>query len=184
MDRYADGDEAAFAEVYDQLAPRLFSFFVRQTRDRARAEDLVQQTLLQIHVARGHFVRGSDPLPWAYCIGRRLMIDSHRRTKREVLFDSAEDDAAALDLGVSRDTNPQELASAKQLAQRVDDELSKLSEPQRAAYTLVRQEGLSVAQAAEVLGTTPGAIKVRAHRVYEALRAVLGVGRNDEQEIE
>ena len=44
------------------------------------------------------------------------------------------------------------------------------------AYTLVRQEGLSVAEAAEVLGVTVTAVKLRAHRVYEALRAVLDGG--------
>ncbi|HEY1958535.1 MAG TPA: sigma factor [Polyangiaceae bacterium] len=46
MDRYASGDDAAFGEIYDRLAPRLLGFLYRQTTDRARAEDLVQQTFL------------------------------------------------------------------------------------------------------------------------------------------
>src|SRR5688572_24126532 len=102
MDKYSGGDAAAFAEVYDLLAPRLYGFFLRQTGEPCRAEDLVQQTLLQIHAARDNFARSSDVLPWAFAIGRRLLVDSRRRTKKEVLFDTAEEDAAALDLRVER----------------------------------------------------------------------------------
>src|SRR6476620_3082773 len=106
MDRHADGDEAAFADVYDLLAPRLYRFFLRQTGDVGRAEDLVQQTLLQLHAARREYVRGSDVLPWAFCIGRRLLIDSRRRTKKEVLFETAAQDADALDARVERFSMP------------------------------------------------------------------------------
>jgi RNA polymerase sigma-70 factor (ECF subfamily) len=175
MDRYADGDTAAFEEVYDLLAPRLKAFFLRSTRDHGRAEDLVQQTLLQIHRARQCFVRGSDVRPWAFAIGRRLLIDSRRRLKNEVLFESAEADAQALELGVSLDGAPDELTQTKEMAARAQAELSRLPEPQRAAYELVRGDGLSVAEAAEVLGTTTAAVKQRLFRAYEALRCALGI---------
>jgi RNA polymerase sigma-70 factor (ECF subfamily) len=173
MDRYADGDDDAFGAVYDLLAPRLYAFFLRQTGCPARAEDLVQQTLLRIHAARRSYMRSSDVDTWAFAIGRRLLIDTRRRTKREVLFDSAEADAAALDSRVERYSIPEGLAMTRQLAERAEEELARMPESHREAYILVRREGLSVAQAAEVLGTTPTAIKLRAHRAYEALRAVL-----------
>jgi RNA polymerase sigma-70 factor (ECF subfamily) len=173
MDRYADGDESAFGEVYDLLAPRLYAFFVRQTGDPARAEDLVQQTLLQMCGARQAYTKNSDVVPWAFAIGRRLLIDSRRRTKKEVLFATAEDDAAALDLKVERFSVPEGLAMTRELAVRAEEELERMPESHREAYMLVKQEGLSVAQAAEVLGTTSTAVKLRAHRAYEALRAVL-----------
>src|SRR4051794_9164921 len=41
MERYADGDDAAFGEIYDALAGRIYAFLLRQTRDPARAEDLL-----------------------------------------------------------------------------------------------------------------------------------------------
>ena len=63
MDRYARGDDAAFGEVYDKLAPRLYGFLLRHTRDRAKAEDVVQQTMLQIHRARGRFLPGAEVTP-------------------------------------------------------------------------------------------------------------------------
>jgi len=47
MDRYAAGDQSAFADVYDGVAPRIYAYLRRQTGDAARAEDLLQQTLLQ-----------------------------------------------------------------------------------------------------------------------------------------
>ncbi len=183
MDRYADGDAAAFQEVYDLLAPRLHAFFLSRTRDKAHAEDLVQQTLLQMHCARQSYLRGSDVVPWAFAIGRRLLIDSQRRRKKEVFFDSAEDAAAALDARPSRDSIPDEVASTRQMAARVQARLDGLPEHQRVAYALVREEGLSVAEAAEVLGVTVTAVKLRAHRVYEALRAVLK-GSEDAEGVE
>ena len=173
MNRYAEGEDSAFGEVYDLLAPRLYGFFVRHTGETSRAEDLVQQTMLQMHAARLSFALGSDAVPWAFAIGRRLLIDSRRRTKKEVLFETAEDDAAALDHKVERFAVPDALAISKQQEGRARDELERMPESHRTAYMLVRQEGLSIAEAAEIVGTTPTAIKLRAHRAYEALRAAL-----------
>ncbi len=173
MDRYAEGDDASFAVVYDLLAPRLYGFFVRHTGDPSRAEDLTQQTLLQMHAARLSFAHGSDAVPWAFAIGRRLLIDARRKTRKEVLFDTAEDDAAALDHKAERYAMPEALAIARQDAERASTELERMPESHRAAYLLVRQDGLSVAEAAAVVGTTPTALKLRAHRAYEALRGAL-----------
>jgi len=175
MDRYADGDEAAFGEVYDLLAPRLYGFFARQTGCASKAEDLVQQTLMQMHAARLVYARSSDVIPWAFAIGRRLLVDARRRTRKEVLFESAEDDAAALDAKVERFAVPEGEVMTKELAARAQTELERMPESHREAYVLVRQEGLSVAQAADVLGTTVAAVKLRAHRAYEALRAAISV---------
>jgi RNA polymerase sigma-70 factor, ECF subfamily len=173
MNRYAEGDDAAFGEVYDLLAPRLYGFFVRNTGDTARAEDLVQQTMLQMHAARTSFAPGSDVVPWAFAIGRRLLIDSRRRTRKEVLFETAEADAAALDHKVERFDVPDALAISKEQQGRALDQLERMPESHRTAYILLRHDGLSVAEAAEAVGTTPTAIKLRAHRAYEALRGAL-----------
>jgi RNA polymerase sigma-70 factor (ECF subfamily) len=172
MDRYARGEDAAFAEVYDGLAPRLFGFLLRQTRDRAKAEDVVQQTMLQMHRARGRFLPGAEVTPWAFAIARRLLIDQHRRGGREVLAPTDDDVADVL---VSLDAPADEVAMAKEVAARVKKELERLPENQRVAFELIKQEGLSVAEAAEVLGTTVAAVKLRAHRAYEALRSALSL---------
>jgi RNA polymerase sigma-70 factor (ECF subfamily) len=173
MDRYAEGDDAAFAEVYDLLAPRLLVYFNRQLGDPARAEDVVQQTLLQMHAARRNYATGSDVMPWAFAIGRNVLIDLRRRTRKEVLFETARDDAAALDEKVDRASVPDDLAASREIADMVRAELDRLPPGQRAAYDLVRTEGLSVAETAQILGTTPTAVKLRVHRVYELLRGLL-----------
>jgi len=170
MDRYASGDDAAFGELYDRLAPRLLGFLYRQTRDQARAEDLVQQTFLQMHCARETYVTGADVLPWAFAIARRLAIDSYRRRKREVLDGD-------LDLApVLSDLAPEDALRTKQAAYVVQETLENLPDSQREAFELIKLDGLSIAQAAETLGTTVTAVKLRAHRTYEALRSALADG--------
>ncbi|MGO8997154.1 MAG: RNA polymerase sigma factor [Polyangiaceae bacterium] len=169
MTRYASGEEEAFAIVYDELSPRLYGFLVRQTRDTARAEDVLQQTFLQMHRARGSFVAGAEVLPWAFAIARRLVIDSFRRGRREVL-----EETESRDERPANDPPADDLVQAQELARRIQRELARLPETQRVAFELVKQEGLSLAEAAQVLGTTVAAVKLRAHRAYEALRAVLG----------
>ncbi len=173
MERYAAGEDAAFADVYDALAPRLFGYLLRQTRDRAKAEDLVQQTLLHMHRARGRFIPGAEVTPWSFAIARRLLIDLLRRERREIV--SAQDVAGDVGERVPSNTDAaDQLVEAQDLARRIRRELDQLPEAQRTAFELVKQEGLSLAEAAEVLGTTVAAVKLRAHRAYQALRRVLG----------
>jgi len=167
MERYARGDEAAFGELYDAIAPRLYAFLLRQTRSEAAAKDVLQQTMLKIHLARGTFKKNTAVLPWAYAIARRLWIDSTRRVKREAPLDETREDAAD-------DPSPDDQAYAGELAARLQRELAKLPENQRVAFQLVKQEELSIAEAAAVLGTTESAVKLRAHRAYQTLREALG----------
>ncbi len=66
-----------------------------------------------------------------------------------------------------------DLLHARRLEWRLRQRLDDLPELQRTAYRLLRQEGLSLKRAATVLGTSVTAVKLRAHRAYVALRAVL-----------
>ncbi len=177
MDRYACGDASAFSELYDLLAPRLSSFLLRRTRDRSRAEDLLQQTFLQMHSTRRCFAQGADVVPWAFAIARRLLIDTYRKGGREVL-EPGEDAFEPVAPGAAPDC----IAGRRRLAQRVEQELLRVPEAHRAAFDLVQREGLSMAEAAEALGTTVAAVKLRAHRAYEALRAALGDEAREELE--
>lgn len=169
MERYATGDDAAFAIVYDALAPRLFAYLLRHARPRARAEDLLQQTFLHLHRSRGTFVKESAVLPWALAIARRLLIDESRRAQRNVPEGGQE-------LGALSSAEPDALdrLHAFELEARVHTQLAALPPLQRAAFELVRLEGLSHAQAAETLGVSVSSVKLRAHRAYVALRRALG----------
>src|SRR5580698_4913932 len=171
MDRYAGGDDGAFSTLYDLLAPRLYGYFLRQTRSADLADDLTQQTLLKIHRARGQFLRGAAVTPWAFAIGRRLLIDSLRRHRREV---TPNDDDDTFERVSSDAPSADELVAAQETAHRIQRALLRLPASQRVAFELVKQEGLTFAEAAEALGTTVAAVKLRAHRAYEALRGILG----------
>ena len=172
MERYASGDDLAFEVVYDALSPRLYAFVLRRTQgNRARSEDLVQQTFLQMHHARGRFTPGADVVPWAYSIARRLLIDSVRRGSREVVSEDS-----VFEREIAPLAGADELIVAKEMVIIVEAELARMPPAQREAFELVKSEGLSMAEAAEVLGTTVTAVKLRAHRAYEAIRAVLAGG--------
>lgn len=179
MDRYAAGDDAAFAELYDLIAPRLHGYLLRQTHDAARADDLLQQTMLQLHSHRARFLKGAEVFPWAFAIARRLLINSYRRRKRE---DSGKRKVSFMGAGeAAGPSSTEDVLHSKRMIRSIETELSRLPEAQRVAIELIKKEGLSLREVAEVLGTTSGAIKSRVHRAYEALRATLG-DRLDEEE--
>ncbi len=175
MERYATGDDAAFAEVYDAIAPRLLGFLRKATGDDSAAQDLMQQTLLQMHRARGSFIAGAAVTPWAFAIARRLVIDRarRRRVERRLFADAPADADQTAFQPIAATAAADELLHASRLERRVLERLESLPEIQRTAYRLLQQEGLSLKGAADVLGTSVTAVKLRAHRAYKALRAVL-----------
>jgi RNA polymerase sigma-70 factor (ECF subfamily) len=172
MTRYAGGDEGAFALVHDYVAPRLTAYLRRRLREPALVPDLVQQTFLHMHRARRTFRPGGEVLPWAFAIARRQLVDTFRAERwSTVPMNDVEPD----DLAPARAAYPcsEELLAAKEAVLRVEVALAGLSAPQRAAYELVKGDGLSLVQAAAVLGTTVTGVKLRTHRAYAALRLAL-----------
>jgi RNA polymerase sigma-70 factor (ECF subfamily) len=178
MDRYACGDEAAFVELYDELAPRLHRFALRWTRNPSAAEDTVQQTFLQIHAARHRFVRGAAVIPWAYAITRRLLIDLGRREVREELRASGVRDPEEPTTALS----PEEALHRRRVEADAQRDLVLLPSAWREAFELVKFEGLSVAETAEVLGITRGMVKIRTYRATAALRKAMARRLRDPSE--
>lgn len=176
MARYCDGDAGAFRELYALVAPRLLGYLVKMARSRAVVEDLLQQTFMKVHRARAAYVRGADPVPWIYSIAHRTFLDEARRQKRAVVRVGEGDDlpeqAAGLD-GEAADRKDEPRVDPE-LVRATLDALAELPTQQREAVVLTKLDGKSVAEAAEIAGTTVGAMKVRAHRGYEALRKLLG----------
>lgn len=176
MARFAAGDDAALGEVYDLAAPPVFRFLMRLTRQQTLAEDLTQETFLRIHRARGLYRAGAAVLPWAYTIARRLFLDAVRARRAEpapagaTMSDGDLDPVATLP---AEAPTAEQLLADRQLAIAIDDALARLPERQAVAFRLLKSEGLSVAETAAVMGTTQGAVKLRAHRAYEALRGLL-----------
>jgi RNA polymerase sigma-70 factor (ECF subfamily) len=166
MDRYAQGDASAFVVLYDILAPHLYGFAMNLARNRAIADDVVQQTFLQLHRARGRWVLGARVFPWAYAIAHNFFIDSTRRSSCEYPGDdgTADEDRVSGEPGVD-----DEIDSRRQF-QAVMQQVQRLPERLRLAFQLVVLEGLSTAEAAEILGISTMNVKVRVHRARELLK--------------
>ncbi len=178
MTRYCDGDAGAFRTLYARAAPALRAFLVRLTGDRATADDMLQATFLKVHAARGAYVRGADPMPWLYAIAHRTTLDELRRRKRSRKRFSSNDDENPVEepaaLSGKRLAEDDADAGDPEIASAAIAALATLPENQRTALVLTKLEGRSIAEAAEITGSTSGAIKLRAHRAYVALRARLG----------
>jgi RNA polymerase sigma-70 factor (ECF subfamily) len=179
MAAYCDGEASAFRELYALVAPRLYGYLLKMARQRALADDLLQQTFLKVHRARGAYIRGADPVPWIYSIAHRTFLDEARKHKRAVVRVGDEDELPELaaDLRGESDDRRDDPADPALLEDALTA-LATLPEQQREAVVLTKLDGKSVAEAAEIAGTTVGAMKVRAHRGYEALRTLLGGTRS------
>jgi RNA polymerase sigma-70 factor (ECF subfamily) len=176
MGRYCDGDTSAFHALYAALAPRLLGYLRGLIGERAAAEDLLQLTFLKLHEARHLYVRGADPVPWIYTIAHRTFLDETRRRKRSRVKLT---DEGQLPEPTLADLAPQPErgdgnAADPELAQVTLGALSHLPPNQREALVLTKLQGHSHAEAAAIVGTTPSAIKLRAHRAYVTLRRLLG----------
>ncbi|GAB4542931.1 MAG: sigma-70 family RNA polymerase sigma factor [Haliangiales bacterium] len=181
MERYCDGEAQAFRDLYALVAPRLLGYFLRMARERALAEDLLQVTFLKIHRARGAYIRGADPVPWMYAIAHRTFLDEMRKRKRakvKLSSDGHDVPEQAAHISGKAASEVHEPSHDPELAKAALAALEKLPDKQREAVVLTKLNGKSIAEAAAISGTTPGAMKVRAHRGYAALRkalAALGV---------
>jgi RNA polymerase sigma-70 factor, ECF subfamily len=181
MGRYCDGDARAFHRLYGLVAPRILAYLVGLTGDRALAEDLLQQSFLKLHRSRGTYVRDANPVPWIYAIAHRTCLDElrKRRTTRVRLTADGELPAepqatlsgAAEDGAAADEDGPERISLA---------DLDRLPPNQKEALILTKVHGHTLAEAAMITGSTPGAIKLRAHRAYVTLRERLG--RRDQKE--
>jgi len=171
MSRYAEGDDSTFALVFSEVVPRLRGFLRRLTGSQELADDLVQETLLRMHHARGSFTPGKPVVPWAYAIARNCYV-SHARSARARL-DRASAGIDALDRVADAGGCGEQQRVARETALLVERALLGMTAARREAFVLLRYEGLSVSSAAQILGISEGALKIRAFHAYEIIRAAL-----------
>lgn len=161
MERYVDGNAAAFDELFRRYEQRAFAYFARRTRSQDRAQDLYQELFLRLHRARHEYDPQRAFAPWFFQIAHRLLIDDARRAFRshEVSFD---EHTAALSKDGSRDV----VADRQQLAQV----LSELSEGERTILLAAKGAGLGYAEIAHQLGKSVDAVKKTVSRTLLRLR--------------
>lgn len=138
------------------------------TRNHAEAEDLVQDTLLRAFLAI-HTFDGRHPRAWLLTILRNTHINRNRRRRPELLDDPERTMATVADTSSSGET-PEGLVVGATFDAVVEDALAHLPEDFRRTIDLVDIQGLTYAEAAEVLGIPVGTVMSRIHRARHRIR--------------
>src|SRR6266536_1530974 len=164
------GDGIVYSNVLGRLSRYLRGYYRARLAAQSAPdiEDLVQETLLAIHVRRHTYDPAQPFTPWVYAIARYKLIDYLRRTRgpvKSLPIDDAKEIAARDDHLASEST-----FDLNQL-------LGQLSPKVRDAIRYVKLDGLSVAEAAARGGMSESAVKVNVHRGMKTLSALIAKGR-------
>ena len=159
------GDEIAYRRLLEALAPLLRQVvrhgFTRSGFGNCDVEDVVQETLLAIHLKRQTWDEGESITPWVTAIARHKLIDSLRRRGRHV--EMPIDDLI--------DVLPAESETERLSSRDAERLLSVLSGRQRDVVHAVSIEGMSTREAAARLRISEGAVRVALHRGLSTLSA-------------
>jgi len=173
------GDRAAFGRLYERTSGHLFAVVLRIQRDRAVAEDLLQEIYVSVWKAAASFdAARSQPLTWLTHIARNRAIDSLRRAQAQprtesLSADEDDDRPDPHEALASDDPGPLDLlgqaSDRRQLAQCMEH----LSPPQRQSVALAFYDGLSHAEVAEQLREPLGTVKSWVRRALQTLKGCL-----------
>jgi RNA polymerase sigma-70 factor (ECF subfamily) len=159
---YQKGNTDDFGALYAALKQPLLRYLWTFVRNATVAEDLLQETFLQIHRARRTYIPSRPVRPWVYAITRHvaLMHLRSRRRRKEVLANEELPEVPV----------PPEM---EKLADRATlrKMLATLPRPAQEVLTLHHLLGLSFEEVGQILGIAAGTAKVRSHRALKALRA-------------
>lgn len=158
-----DGDERAYRAFLEAVAKLVRTWLRRKvTHGSLDAEDIVQETLLAIHLKR-HTWRSAEPVrPWIFAIANHKLIDAFRRHGRQPLADSpALEEVEAAEPEVLR-------------SWEIDRALQVLTPGQRSVVTAVSIEGSSIQETARDLGMNETAVRVALHRGLAAVARRFG----------
>ena len=176
VERAQGGDGGAFGELYEQFAPEIRRYLLRQVHGRREAaEDLTEEVFVKaLHRLGGYQARGLPFAAWLYRIARNHLIDHIRASRTRVV--------ASLDAAPDRPAADAERALAGVLDRHeLVEALARLSADQRRVVELRFLAGLSTAETARLVGKTEDAVKklqarglVRMRRIIEATRLAGG----------
>lgn len=158
------GDEKAYAEFLYRAAGHVRAYARRRiTHGGIDPEDIVQETLLAIHLKRQTWRADAPLAPWIYAIARHKLTDAFRRKGRRPEVELADDfDVAA--------EEPREQASEREIVRA----LEVLPPSQRSVVASISVNGRSIAETAGELGMSEGAVRVALHRGLAAIARRFG----------
>jgi RNA polymerase sigma-70 factor (ECF subfamily) len=153
------GDERAYAEFLRQASCLVRGFAKRKiTWGAIDPEDVVQETLLAVHLKRHTWQQDAPVKPWLYAIARYKLIDAFRRRGRRV----------EIDIGEISETLAEPEADTVS-DREIGRALEALSPGQRSVVASISVDGNSISETAESLGMTETAVRVALHRGLAAI---------------
>ncbi len=164
---YAQGDVAAFEELYAHYRAPLYRFFLRQCGSRARAEELYQDLWTRVIQHRQTYQHKARFSTWLYKIAHNLLLDQHRKHEP----DGGEEDPDELES--EADADPAGHYVAQENLSRFLRLLDALPEEQRRVFLLKEEAGLSLEEIAKVTGTGFENVKSRLRYAVTKLRQAL-----------
>ena len=173
------GDRAAFATLYEQTSSHLLGVVLRIQRDRAQAEDILQEVYVNVWRAAQSFdAAQSQPLTWLSSVARNRAIDSLRRTQTQPQFKPTssgndEEDNDVYDTVADDAPGPLDLLSRASDARALSSCMQALSAQQRQSVALAFFDGLSHAEVAEQMRQPLGTVKSWVRRALLALKSCL-----------
>ncbi len=179
MVAFKEGDQEAFALLYDRHARALINFFYKMCYDRALAEDLTQDTFVKLLRHRGKYRPDASFRTFLYTVARNLWIDRHRSQKAAPRTVSAEirvqEDGATLgDLVEAATENPADRLADREAAELVQRALLDLPEAQRLVFVMAEAQGLRYREISRILDIPVGTVKSRMNAAVTRLRGLLG----------
>jgi RNA polymerase sigma-70 factor (ECF subfamily) len=163
--RIADGDRAAFEDLYHRYVRSVFGLALRKLGDRSRAEDAVQEVFAAVWRSAGSYKPERGPAaPWLYAVARNAVTD---RLRARV------DTPAEVPDRPSTEPGPPEQAEASYTSWRVHRALEELPEREREVVELAYWSGLSQSEVAEFLHIPLGTVKTRTRSALAHLSDLL-----------
>jgi RNA polymerase sigma-70 factor, ECF subfamily len=164
------GDEAAYRDALTRIAARLRRYFARRLQALPDdVEDLVQETLLALHLQRGTYDPSLPVSAWVHAIARHKLVDLFRRRGRREALHEPLDELDDADHPTASDDQP----ARRDLGVLIE----MLPKAQQQAILLTKIEGLSMVEASARTGVSVSALKVQVHR---GLKRLADIVRNDE----
>ncbi len=171
IERAASGDQAAFAEFYDDVSPVVFGTTLKVLRNQAMAEEVTQDVFLELWKKAPLYDRSKgSPKAWAATVAHRRAVDRVRSEESARARDEADARLGAID----HDVVVEEVATNLD-QQQVLEALAQLTAPQREALILAYYGGHTYREVAAMLNVPEGTIKTRIRDGLIRLRDLMGV---------
>ncbi len=165
MAQVKDGSSSAFDELYRRYARRLNGFFFCQLGgDEERAADAVQDVMLRLYEARGHYRVGESVATWVFAMAYNLCKNQYRHLEHEQNY------LALLDAEPITESRVEVQMDRQQLEEALQQVLSSLTPPLRMLFSLRYEEDLTVPQIAKIQELPEGTVKSRLHKTMTIIR--------------